>query len=210
MKLLSNTKLLLVFTLFMNFTAQAQELFFSTGVNLTTYDFKGTDNLPLELKSKTGQFYEMGYRIKMMDDRLNYGLALAINNFNATGGDIANNYEWETTYLGINNSLEYVLIQNNRSSYFELSGGFQLQIMHIVSGEQKINGVLFDLTKEDEFKGLWVQPGFLLTTKYYASDDWQFSLGYNYSLGLNTSNSTEEKLKFKNHQIRFGIHFNLN
>jgi len=209
MKPLSKIKTLMVLIVFSISYLNAQEVYFTTGLNLTQYDFKGTDGLPLNLNGKTGQFYELGYRIKFNDETLQYGVGLALNNYNATGGDIANNYEWETTYLGINNTLEYAIITPSRSM-FELLAGVQFQMMHIISGEQKINGALFDLTKETEFKGLWLQPGLLLTTKYHISDDWQLSLGYNYSMGFNLSNSTDEKLKFNNHQLRFGLHFNIN
>lgn len=210
MKLLSKKiKLIISCFLFISASTQAQELYFSTGLNITSYDFKSTDNLPLKLNSKTGQFYELGYRLKMMDDRLLYGVGLAINNFDATGGDTANNYTWETTYIGLNNQLEYVVLPSLRSP-IELSVGAQMQLMTILNGEQSINGTLYDLTQEDEFKGIWIQPGALFTAKYFVNDAWQLSLGYNYSVGFNVSNSTEEKFKINNQQIRFGIHFNLN
>jgi hypothetical protein len=207
--LLRKTNLFLFAFMFASLMLHGQEMYFSTGINTTTYDFKSTDNLPLELKPKTGQFYELGYKIPVIEDRLNYGVGFAINNFNSTGGDTANNYEWQTTYLGLNNHLEYIIIPSDRSP-IEVSGALQLQLMHIINGEQKINGQQFDLKEEKEFTGFWVQPGATVTAKYFMSDDWQLSLGYNYSLGINVSNNTEEKLKFNNQQIRFGIHFLIN
>lgn len=202
-------KLIISCFLFISASTQAQELYFSTGLNLTTYDFKGTDNLPLEFKTKSSSFYEIGYVFKLMDNRLNYSAGLAINGYDSSAGDSANHYDWQTTYMGLNNQLQYVLIPSNRVP-FELSAGAQMQLMHIINGEQKINGETFDLTKEKEFSGFWIQPGGIITAKYFISDDWQMSLGYNYSIGMNLSNSTEEKLKFNNQQIRFGIHFNIN
>jgi hypothetical protein len=207
--LLKRINLIFAFLLLLSTSSKAQELYFSTGLNLTTYDFKSTDNLPLEFKTKSSQFYELGYVFKLMDDKLHYSAGLSINGFDATAGDSANHYEWETTYLGFNNQLKYIIIPSDRMP-FELSTGLQMQLMHIINGEQKINGESFDLTKEKEFSGFWIQPGAIITAKYFISDDWQLSLGYNYSVGMNVSNSTEEKLKFNNQQIRFGIHFNLN
>ena len=210
MKLLSKKiKQFIVCLLFLSVSTQAQEVYFSTGLNLTTYDFKGTDNLPLEFKTKSSSFYEIGYVFKLMDSRLNYSAGLAINGYDSSAGDSANHYEWQTTYMGLNNQLYYVIIPSYRMP-FELSVGAQMQLMCIINGEQKINGETFDLTKEKEFSGFWVQPGAILTAKYFISDDWQMSLGYNYSMGINLSNSTEEILKFNNQQIRFGIHFNIN
>ena len=209
MKQLLKIKGLICISFFSFISAQGQEMYLSSGVNLTTYNFKSTDNLPLKFNTKTSSFYELGYGIKMMDDRIRYGVGLAVNGFDATAGDSANYYEWKTTYMGLNNQLQYVIIPSERSP-IELSGGLQMQLMHIINGEQKINGEQFDLTKEKEFTGLWIQPGAIITAKYFVSDDWQLSLGYNYSTSINVSNSTEEKLKFNNQQIRFGIHLLVN
>lgn len=208
-RLSKKIKQFIVCLMFLSVSTQAQEVYFSTGLNLTTYDFKGTDNLPLEFKTKSSSFYEIGYVFKLMDNKLHYSASLAINGFDAIAGDSANHYEWQTTYMGLNNQLHYIVIPSYRMP-FELSVGAQMQLLHIINGEQKINGETFDLTKEKEFSGFWVQPGGILTAKYFISDDWQMSLGYNYSIGMNLSNSTEEKLKFNNQQIRFGIHFNIN
>ena len=207
--LLKRINLIFAFLLLISTSSKAQELYFSTGLNFTTYDFKSTDKLPLEFKTKSSQFYELGYVFKLMDNKLHYSAGLAINGFDATSGDSANHYEWETTYMGLNNQLQYVIIPSYRAP-FELSAGIQIQLMHIINGEQKINGESFDLIKEKEFAGFWIQPGAVVTAKYFVSDDWQLSLGYNYSVGMNLSNSTEEKVTFNNQQIRFGIHFNIN
>lgn len=209
MKQLLKIRLFLILAIVFSISVQGQEIYFATGLNLTTYGFKSTDNSPLTLNNKTGQFYELGYRFKMMDERLLYGVGLAFNNFDASGGDNANVYSWEATYVGLNNQLEYVVLPSLRSP-IELSIGGQVQLMKIINGEQSINGTLYNLTQEKEFKGIWIQPGATFAIKYFVDDDWQLSLGYNYSVGLNVSNKTEEKFTINNQQIRFGIHFNLN
>ena len=189
-----------------SFELNAQSFYFSNGINTTSYDFKSTDDLPLEFKSKTGQLYELGYKLLNVKERMNYAIGFAINNFNSNAGDSVNQYEWETTYMGINNHFEYIIIPSDRNP-IELSGAFQMQFMHIFNGVQKINGKNFDLTKEKEFTGIWIQPGVTFASKYFISDSWQISLGYNYSIGYNLSNTTEEVLKYNNHQFRFCIHF---
>jgi hypothetical protein len=137
--LLKRINLIFAFILLLSTSSKAQEIYFSSGLNLTTYDFKSTDNLPLEFKTKSSQFYELGYVFKLMDDKLHYIAGLAINGFDATSGDSANHYEWETTYMGLNNQLQYLIVPSSRVP-FELSGGIQMQLMHIINGEQKING----------------------------------------------------------------------
>ena len=156
--LLKKINLIFAFILLLSHKFKSTRIIFSTGLNLTTYEFKSTDNLPLEFKTKSSQFYELGYVFMLMDNKLHYSAGLAINGFDATSGDSANHYEWETTYMGLNNQLQYVIVPSSRMP-FELSGGVQMQLMHIVNGEQKINGESFDLTKEKEFTGFWIQPG---------------------------------------------------
>lgn len=206
--LLKKINLIFALLLLISVSSQAQEVYFSTGLNVTKYNFNGTDNLPLEFNSKSSQFYELGYVFKLKNERLQYGLGLALNSYNSSAGDSANRYEWETTYIGLNNHFQYVLLPKT-TKRISLNAGIQMQLMHIINGEQKINAETFDLTKETEFKGLWLQPGLITTAKYAISEDLQLSLGYNYSVGFNLSNSTDEKLKFNNQQIRFGIHFNV-
>jgi opacity protein-like surface antigen len=185
----------------------AQEIYYNSGINNTKYLFNGTDGLPLQLRSKMGRLHEIGYRHQFDDKRFQYGIGLAINNFDAWAGDAGNNYEWETSFLGINNQLEYALSDSSTIGRLAVFVGLQLQIMHIINGQQYINGALFDLTKEDEFTGLWVQPGLLVTCNYSVNDILQLSLGYNYSMGFNFFNLTDEKLRLSNHQIRFGLNF---
>lgn len=195
--------------LFFSTLSNAQELYFSSGLNFTNYDFRGTDNLPLNFNSKASNFYEIGYNFKLKEnDLFNYSVGLAINSFDASAGDTANFYDWNTTYMGFNNQFQYTLIPAMRIP-FELSGGVQLQLMHIIDGEQKINGATYNLTNEAEFRGLFIQPGAIITAKYYLSDDWQLSLAYNYSNSFNLSNKTDEKLGIINQQLRFGIHLNI-
>lgn len=209
MKQLSKINYFIVCFFFLFTISQAQELYFSTGLNFANYKFKGTDNLPLNFNSKSSNFYEIGYAFKLKDnDLFNYSIGLAINSFDSSAGDIANFYDWNTTYMGFNNQFQYTLIPAMRMP-FEFSGGVQLQLMHIIDGEQKINGATYDLTKEVEFRGLFIQPGAIITTKYYLSDDWQFSLSYNYSNSFNLSNKTDEKFSIVNQQLRFGIHLNI-
>lgn len=206
--LLKRTKLKLAILLLFGLNSFAQEVYLSSGLNVTTYDFKGTDNSEVDFNSKTGQFYELGYAFKIMD-KFNYGIGLAINNYGSSSGDSINYYEWKTSFAGINNHFDYV-VRPFKKIPLLLSTGLQLQLMHIINGEQKINQEHFDLTNEAEFKGLWLQPGVSITAKYVANSMCELSLGYNYSIANNLSNNSEEKLKFINQQIRFGIHFIIN
>ncbi len=209
MKQLLKIKLLFFILLLSNFTLKGQELYLNSGVNLTKYNFNSSDNSPLVFNINTNQFYELGYSALLMNEKLIYSLGTAINNYDCSAVESGNQYEWKTTFIGINNHLEYAVI-SSQSGFFKINAGAQMQLMHIISGEQKLNGEQFDLSKEKEFKGFWLQPGLSITANYAVNELCQLSLGYNYSEGFNLSNNSEEKLKLFNQQIRFGVHYYIN
>jgi hypothetical protein len=188
-------------------TIQAQEIYFSTGKNLTSYDFKSNAQTTNHLHTGIGTFYEMGYVIPLSYEKLNYAIGLSLNGYNATGGDTANSYSWNTEYIGIQNTLLYSFFKNDS---FDVAAKAGLGIATLLYGQQEINGTFYDLSSQKEFSGLLIQPGLGFQTTYNISESGYLSLSYNFSKSFNLSNSTDEKLSFNTHQIQFGIHFAIN
>lgn len=184
----------------------AQEVYFYTGKNFTTYDFKnssGTSNP--NLKNGTGNFYELGYTKPLANEKINIHLGLALNEYNSVGGNNTNSYSWDTQYLGILSRLSYSLL--DRRSSFDILPHLGINLGTIISGKQTINGTYFDLTKEKEFSGLLVTPSLGVQMKYNLAAAGYISLGYDYCKGINLSNSTTQKLGFSTSQLQFGIHY---
>lgn len=184
----------------------AQEVYFYTGKNFTTYDFKnssGSSNP--NLKNGTGNFYELGYTKPLANEKINIHLGLALNEYNSVGGNNTNSYSWDTQYLGILSRLSYSLL--DRRSSFDILPHLGINLGTIISGKQTINGTYFDLTKEKEFSGLLVTPSLGVQMKYNLAAAGYISLGYDYCKGINLSNSTTQKLGFSTSQLQFGIHY---
>ncbi|WP_396168718.1 outer membrane beta-barrel protein [Flavobacterium sp.] len=189
-------------------TAQAQEVYFSTGKNFTTYNFKNSSgNTNSNLKNGTGNFYEVGYIQPFENEKFSYSLGLALNEYNNTGGNSANSYSWETQYLGLQGGLMYSIVDRGN---FDILPKLGLNMATIVSGKQSINGTYYDLTDEKEFSGLLVTPSIGVQIKYNLSSDGFISLGYNYCFGLNPTNATDQKLSFSTNQLQFGVHYAFN
>ena len=187
----------------------AQEVYFYTGKNFTTYDFKNsTGSANPNLKNGTGNFYELGFSKPLSNEKINLNLGLAVNEYNSVGGNTTNSYSWNTQYIGIQSRLSYSLL-NNRSS-FDVVPHFGVNLGTIISGKQTINGTYFDLTKEKEFGGLLVTPSLGIQVKYDLAAAGYISLGYDYCKGINLSNSTPQKLGFSTHQLQFGVHYVIN
>ncbi len=188
-------------------TIQAQEVYFYSGKNFTTYDFKNSSgNSNPNLKSGTGAFYEVGYNKNLKYDRFSYSLAVALNEYNNTGGNTANSYNWNTQYLGVQSRLYYSYLKGKD---YDLLSTIGLNASTLMSGKQQINGTYYDLTKEKEFTGFLLSPSIGLQFKYNVANLGYVSLGYNYVKSYNLTNSTNQKLGFTTNQLQFGVHFEL-
>ena len=205
-----NKKYLLLLVLFSGCFLQAQELFFSNGKNFTKYDYKNSlGNTNSNLRSGEGSFYQLGldFKLNKATDKLSYAVSVVYNQFNAEGGTSTANYSWKTNYLGVQNALNYTLFQNSKS--FKVKTKLGVATSTIIKGEQYINNVVFDITKNEEFKGITIQPNVGVDFQYAINQNVRISAGYEFSKAFNVSNSSSEELSFTNNQIHFGLHFPL-
>lgn len=186
----------------------SQEVYFATGKNFTTYDFKNSSGAANpNLKSGTGNFFELGYSTTISNQKFAYSLGFALNDYNNVGGNTTNIYSWDSQYFGFQARMSYSLLER---SDFDIAPNFGLNIGTIINGEQGINGIYYDLTKEKEFSGLLVTPSLGIQVKYNLSGYGYISFGYNYCKGFNLSNSTDQKLSFSTNQLQFGVHYFFN
>lgn len=183
----------------------AQEMYFLTGKNITSFDYKDSEgNKNENLQAGSGSTYEVGFTNNLGNDSFTYSVGVALNQYNALGSELSNSYRWETEYLGLNGSLSYNFIT---SDFIVLAAKGSLGFSTIIYGKQEMDGEFFDLKSNDEFKGIFLHPSVGLVAKSDIQNDIHLSLGYNYSKSFNLLNSSEEKLSINNSQIQFGIHF---
>ena len=182
----------------------SQEIYLQTGKNFTNYDYKSDTSSSPSLQSGTGNFYEIGYRIILNNEKLKYAIGLNLNEYNAIGGNTVSSYSWNTQYLGVQNTFSIAFL---KASGLEVSANAGLGINTLIYGKQNINGQYLDLSSQKEFSGLWIAPKLGLQASYNVNNDINLSLGYGYSKSFNLSNSTAEKLSFNNNQIQFGVNF---
>jgi hypothetical protein len=203
-------KYLLILLLFSGCILQAQEVFFTGGKNFTKYDYKNSFGVSNpNLRSGDGSFYQLGmaYNLNIFrtSDEFSYAVSLVYNQLNAVGGSRVSNYAWNTNYVGIQNELNYILYQNY--DYFKVKTKLGCATSTIIKGEQYINNVMYDISKNEEFKGLLLQPSIGIDFHYSINRGMEISAGYEFSKAFNVSNTSAEKLSFTNNQIHFGLHF---
>ena len=183
----------------------SQEVYFSAGKNFTTYDYKNSSGASnSNLKSGTGNFFELGFIKPLRNEKFAYSIGLALNEYNNVGGNSVNSYTWNTQYLGAQGGFTYSIFDRED---FDILPKFGLNMSTIISGKQTINGIYYDLTKEKEFSGLLITPSLGVQVKYNLSASGFISLGYSYCKGFNLSNSTDQKLSFNTNQLQFGVHY---
>jgi hypothetical protein len=205
---------LLYFLLFFISFSYSQTVFFNTGINMTTYDYKNSDgNSNKNLNSSNGIFYELGYGIPIDYSKRNKGsgryskmlfkTSLNLNSYNGTGGNSMDNYDWESQYIGLKAGLEYHLFDiSSFTAALEGSFGFET----FLNGKQKIGGKTYDLKDSDEFNGLFVTPKIGINILYNVTQDVGLSGGIHFSKALSMRGEIEgEKLQFNNFVLSFGV-----
>ena len=189
-----------------------QEVYLNVGRNFTTYDYTNTqgDENP-NIESSSGNFYEVGY-IFPIDYKFKFSTSLTLDQFNATGGNLVNNYSWETDYIGLQGMVRYNLLEFRQGRYnfspFSVIIKAGMNFNHIIDGIQKINGQTFKLSNENEFKGVFIKPVVGLDLQFLFSNNIAINLGYN--LSKNLSFSSKERLNFNNRQLQFGVLMSFN
>ena len=149
----------------------------------------------------------LDFKLNKATDKLSYAVSVVYNQFNAEGGTSTANYSWKTNYLGVQNALNYTLFQNSKS--FKVKTKLGVATSTIIKGEQYINNVVFDITNNEEFKGITIQPNVGVDFQYAINQNVRISAGYEFSKTYNVSNKSTEELSFTNNQIHFGLHFPL-
>lgn len=202
-------KISLLLIVFMALTnSYSQEVYFLTGSNFTKYNFKSSNEpMATPLQSGTGTSYEMGYTRPLKNNRFSHTIGVNLNEYNAVAGSMANSYQWDTKYLGVNNSLGLTI---PLTTNFKLLLNAGLNLSTIIYGKQEINGAIYDLKSQDEFSGLIFIPNTGIHLKYKLNDFGYLSFGYGLSRSLILFNTSQEKLTTITNQILFGIHFNIN
>jgi hypothetical protein len=193
--------------------ANAQDgLYFNLGKNFSSFSYKNKSAYADKLAiNGVGDAYEVGYSMplkyksfKTFKD-FRYSGSITLNDYNAMAQSATNHLEWKTTYLGIQNTIDY---QFYDAFHFFLSAKAGLNISTILSGKQTVDNSGYNLAHQDEFSGLVVQPVIGIFAKYYLSKNGYLSMGCNLSKSIKLGNNSDN-VSINNTQILFGGYFDL-
>lgn len=206
-------KLIIVSILFFSYSLSSQTAFFNTGLNTTSYDYKNSEgNSNENIKSSNGTFFEIGYSFPIefskrtrsfgRYSRLHFKTGLSLNQYNATGGNSIDNYDWKSQFIGLRSDLEYFIFAADFLSV-SVDGGLGLEVF--LNGKQKIGGNTYNLKDSDEFNGLFFTPRVGINLSVNVSEEVALMGGFNLSKAISPSKSNQESVSFNNSQFRFGV-----
>lgn len=218
------TKIILSLFLLTYFAADiaAQDVFFKSGRNFTTYEYRNNNGLkPVEFLSRVGSSFEIGmgfpFLFKLQKDILNPNevkieryrfrneVSFMLNSFNAFGGDPNNNYTYETTFGGIKN--QFSLLAKFGDLELALLGS--IGVNKLLSGTQVINNSRFSVKAYDEFKNVFLQTGLGASAAYPLFDNTFLTVAYNYVVNRRPQIQNTAHVNFHSRLVLFGIHFKI-
>jgi hypothetical protein len=198
---------LFIFIVFFTFNMTAQELYVSLGRNITSFDYKSANGSDknLEFRSGSGNNLEVGYLYGFNKYKTLYSIGFVYNEFNAEASSYGINYSWKTKYVGIINKISFNFSNccygTGLNTFLTL--GFSTSTL--AGGDQFINNNYYDLTKNEDFLGVNLQPFIGLNSQYNIARNLKLTMGYNFSKTFNLFNKSEEKISFNTHQLQVGF-----
>ena len=210
-------QLLKLFILLIGINLYSQEINFSVGSNFSDYSFEVNENFSA---SGMGSYAEIGYTKllgKKTSKSLSYSVSLNLNEYNASTGNMASYYEWQTSFVGVKNSINIPVVTIADVMKFELSAGVNLS--HIVKGKQLINSMVYDISTNSEFDGLnaWTDLG--ISLKFDLKEDVKLAIGYSISENKRLTGSNDslifddqavDNVEINNDNIRLSLIYTLN
>ena len=210
-------QLLKLFILLIGINLYSKEINFSVGSNFSDYSFEVNENFSA---SGMGSYAEIGYTKllgKKTSKSLSYSVSLNLNEYNASTGNMASYYEWQTSFVGIKNSINVPIVTIADMMKFEFSAGVNLS--HIVKGKQLINSMVYDISTNSEFDGLnaWTDLG--ISLKFDLKEDVKLAIGYSISENKQLTGSNDslifddqavDNVEINNDNLRLSLIYILN
>ena len=210
-------QLLKLFILLIGINLYSQEINFSVGSNFSDYTFEVNENFSA---SGMGSYAEIGYTKllgKKTSKSLSYSVSLNLNEYNASTGNMASYYEWQTSFVGIKNSINVPIVTIADMMKFEFSAGINLS--HIIKGKQLINSMVYDISTNSEFDGLnaWTDLG--ISLKFDLKEDVKLAIGYSISENKQLTGSNDslifddqavDNVEINNDNLRLSLIYILN
>ena len=183
-------KVLILLNFLWFFTLYSQTPVIEGGISLSKYEYRNVlGNQNPNIKTSSGNYFNIVIdSLSLFNKKFTWGLSFT--QYNATGGNKVQSYQWKTLYTG-------AYLRKNIVSFlkkFKLNArtGFST----LIYGRQQIAGKKFNLNESNEFNGIWNQTAinFEFTPREFSS--WDVNFNYSIEKSYKIGSQGEEKLSF--------------
>lgn len=183
-------KVLIFFNFLWSIILYSQSPKIEGGISLSKYEYRNfLGNQNPNVKTSSGNYFNITIdSLSLFNKKFTWGLSFT--QYNATGGNKVQSYQWNTLYTG-------AYLRKNIASFldkFKLNArtGFST----LIYGRQQIAGRKFNLNDSNEFNGIWNQTAinFEFTPREFSS--WDVNFNYSIEKSFKIGSQGEEKLSF--------------
>lgn len=190
-----------------------EEIILAGGRSFYTFTFK--DKVPTDLlsyKYKNGFAYDARLSFSL-DDRSNVRFELGAFQAGSKSIENSNILQWNLNYMSFGTHYLYKIIDKERRMDFAVYAGPQLGISYLVSGQQSVNKLNYDLKDTKAFKSMNFHGGLITGIRYLATVRVNLSLEYRFDMSFaqveGEDHANGQTTRNIGHQITFGVGLSL-
>src|SRR4030042_1009362 len=198
-------------------SASGQQFNIETGDFISSFLYKTSDGSSIEnLKGTYRNTTGLGARMAVMKSPWHVSLMISSNKYGATSSDpdLGNFSEWDVSYLGVNLGVDYEffkpkMINIDREGFsFYIKGAIASEFL--LSGKQKLNSQVYDLSGEEEFDKPFFFAKGGIGGNYYLTRNYILFAQYLFGRSILLGNySGQEKLNYMTHAITMGFRLDI-
>lgn len=196
------------------FTAQTRpdELGLRAGQNFSTFIFRSDKVVDIDYMYRIGSYCGMDLSFKLNERNF---LRTELSAYQAGSQAIyaGNTISWRLNYIGLGAAYLFKMIDEENIYKFSFSAGIQLGIDYLLSGQQNVNKLNYDLKEVNAFRDFHFHGSPILRAKFIATPRLNLSMEYRFYGSLiqieDEDKSNGQKTYNIGHIICAGVSFNM-
>lgn len=182
------------------------------GQNFSTFLFRSDKVNDLDYKYRTSSFFGTDLSFKLNDRNF---LRTELVAYQAGSQAIygGNSISWRLNYIGLGAGYLFKLIDKENQYKFSFSGGIHLGIDYLLSGQQNVNKLNYDLKEVDAFRDFNFHGGPLIRAKFIVTPRLNLAMEYRFDGSLiqieDEDKSNGQKTYNIGHIVCAGITWNM-
>ncbi len=191
---------------------QTDELGIRAGQNFSTFLFRSDKVDDINYKYRNGSYYGIDLSYKLNDRNF-----LRTELFAYQAGSQAiyggNTISWRLNYVGLGAAYLFKIIDQENRYKFSFSAGLHLGIDYLLSGQQNVNKLNYDLKEVNAFRDFNFHGGSLARAKFIVTPRLNISLEYRFDGSIlqieDEDKSNGQKTYNLGHIVCAGVSWNM-